>query len=80
MEEVVADSFRQNPTSGGLRSVRSYLMVEGDTLASVAYREYGQPGWWRPLAEANGIDDPMRVAAGTRVLVPDIDETFGRST
>jgi nucleoid-associated protein YgaU len=80
MEEVVADSFRQNPTSGGLRSVRSHLMVEGDTLASVAYREYGQPGWWRPLAEANGIDDPLRVPAGTRVLVPDIDETFGRAT
>jgi nucleoid-associated protein YgaU len=80
MEEVVADSFRQNPTSGGLRSVRSHLMVEGDTLAAVAYREYGQPGWWRPLAEANGIDDPLRIPAGTRVLVPDIDETFGRAT
>jgi nucleoid-associated protein YgaU len=80
MEEVVADSFRQNPTSGGLRTVRSCLMVEGDTLAAVAYREYGQAGWWRPIAEANGIDDPLRVRAGTRVLVPDIDETFGQAT
>jgi nucleoid-associated protein YgaU len=76
MEEVVPDSFRQNPTSGGLKTVRSHLMVAGDTLAAVAYREYGKADWWRPLAEANGIDDPMRVPAGTRVLVPDIDDTF----
>lgn len=76
MEEVVADSFRQNPTSGGLRTVRSHLMVAGDTLATVAYREYGRADWWRPLAEANNIDDPLRVPDGTRVLVPDIDDAF----
>lgn len=79
MEEVVPDSGRQNPTSGGLRSLRSRLLVEGDTLASVAYREYGNAGWWRPLAEANGIDDPLRVMPGTRVLVPDIDDTFSQA-
>ena len=78
MEEVVPDSASQNPTSGGLHTVRSHQLVEGDSLATVAYREYGNAGWWRPLAEANGIDDPLRVAPGTRVLVPDIDETFGQ--
>jgi len=79
LEEVVPDSFAQNPTSGSLNSVRSHLMVEGDSLASVAYKEYGNAGWWRPLAEANGIDDPMRVASGTRLLVPDIDEAFNEA-
>jgi nucleoid-associated protein YgaU len=76
MEEVVPDSFGQNPTSGSLRSVRSHLLVEGDSLATVAYKEYGNAGWWRPLGEANGIDDPLKVTAGTRLLVPDIDDTF----
>jgi nucleoid-associated protein YgaU len=79
MEEVVPDSFSQNPTSGGLRSVRSHLLVEGDSLATVAYREYGNAGWWRALAEANGIDDPLKVQVGTRLLVPDIDETLSRA-
>jgi nucleoid-associated protein YgaU len=78
LEEVTPDAAPQNPTSGGLSTLRSHLMIEGDTLPSVAYRHYGQAGWWRPLAEVNGIDDPLRVPAGTRVLVPDIDENFGR--
>lgn len=77
MEEVIPDSFRQNPTSGGLRTMRSHLMVAGDTLAGLAYQEYGRADWWRPLAEANNIDDPMRIPDGTRLLVPDMDDAFG---
>lgn len=60
----------QNPTSGGTPGRRVHRMVAGDTLASVAYREYGKPALWRLLAEANRIDDPMRVPAGTDLLVP----------
>jgi nucleoid-associated protein YgaU len=79
MEEVVPDSLAQNPTSGSLRSVRSHLVVEGDSLASVAYKEYGNADWWRPLAHANGIDDPLKLLPGTRLLVPDIDEAFNQA-
>jgi nucleoid-associated protein YgaU len=79
LEEVVPDSFAQNPTSGSLNSVRSHMVVEGDTLASVAYKQYGNAGWWRPLANANGIDDPLKVGAGTRLMVPDIDDAFNQA-
>ena len=37
-------------------------VVAGDTLASIAYAEYGDPTMWRPLAAFNGIDDPLRLA------------------
>src|SRR5579875_2145080 len=50
----------QNPTSGGLATRRARTLVEGDTLASVSYQEYGDPNYWRALAVTNGIDDPMR--------------------
>jgi nucleoid-associated protein YgaU len=60
-----------NPTSGGLATRRTYTMVAGDTLASVAHREYRNAGKWRALAIANGIDDPMRLKAGTVLDVPD---------
>ena len=79
MEEVVPDSFAQNPTSGSPNSLRSHLLIEGDSLPSVAYKEYGNAGWWRPLAEANGIDDPLKLVVGTRLLVPDIDEAFNQA-
>jgi nucleoid-associated protein YgaU len=60
-----------NPTSGGLATRRTRTVVEGDTLASIAYQEYKDPNKWRALAEANNIDDPMRVKPGTVLIVPD---------
>ena len=70
LEEVPDDPPGQNPTSGSRESRRSHLMDEGDSLASVAYREYGDPNLWRGLAAFNGIDDPLRIQPGSRVLIP----------
>ncbi|HEV2360670.1 MAG TPA: hypothetical protein VGS21_03100 [Acidimicrobiales bacterium] len=79
MEEISPTPAGQNPTSGSRRPVRSVLLVEGDTLQSVSYREYGKADWWRAVAVANGIDDPMRLRPGTRLLVPDIDEALAEA-
>jgi len=70
LEEMPGDPGWQNPTSGGLAVRRAHTVVEGDSLASVAYREYGDPAMWRPLADYNGIDDPMRVPTGRVLLLP----------
>ena len=43
---------------------------EGENLASLAAREYGDPSKWRVIAQANGIDDPENIAAGTLVELP----------
>jgi hypothetical protein len=59
-----------NPTSGGPPGRRMHLLAEGDTLHAVAFREYGDAAAWRDIAAANGIDDPLRVAPGTRLLLP----------
>ena len=63
-----------NPTSGGLATRRTHTVVAGDTLASVAYEEYRNPTKWRALAEANGIDDPMRLRPGAVLIVPNRGE------
>ncbi|HEV7760484.1 MAG TPA: hypothetical protein VGO78_15885 [Acidimicrobiales bacterium] len=70
MKEFPVPAGRQNPTSGGVAGHRTHRLVAGDTLASIAYAEYGDPARWRHLAEANGIDDPLRVRAGAVVHVP----------
>jgi hypothetical protein len=62
----------QNPTSHSINSRRVQTMIEGDTLQSVAYRELGKAGYWRAIAELNGIDDPLRVKAGTVLLIPTV--------
>jgi phage protein U len=74
LKEFPKDANKQNPTSGSLTNYRSTQVVEGDSLAGIAYREYGDPTLWRALAEANQIDDPMRLPPGTRLLVPSATE------
>ena len=70
LEEMPVEPWKQNPTSGALAVRRAHRMVDGDSLASVAFAEYGDPTMWRPLAAYNRIDDPLRVRAGTRLLLP----------
>lgn len=49
-----------------------YVVRRGDTLQHIAFREYDDPGEWRRIARTNGIDDPLRVKPGTRLLIPPI--------
>ncbi len=70
MEEMPGDPLGQNPTSGALSAHAVHKVVAGDSLASIAFREYGDPAMWRPLAEANNIDDPIRLPVGTTLIVP----------
>ena len=74
IEEMPGDPLGQNPTSGALSAHAVHKVIAGDSLASIAYREYGDPTLWRPLARANGIDDPIRLAVGTTLIVPAANE------
>jgi nucleoid-associated protein YgaU len=70
LKEFPKDTGKQNPTSGALTAYRSTQVVEGDSLASIAHREYGDPTLWRAIAEANKIDDPMRLSPRIHLFVP----------
>ncbi|HET6951371.1 MAG TPA: hypothetical protein VFI47_13400 [Acidimicrobiales bacterium] len=70
MKEFPQAKGKQNPTSGSMPGHRTHRVVAGDSLASIAYAEYGDPNGWRRLADANGIDDPLRVRDGTVLHVP----------
>jgi contractile injection system tube protein len=68
--EVPNEPAGQNPTSGSLAGHRTVRMVAGESLHSIAYREYGRADLWRGLAADNGIDDPLRVRPGTSLRIP----------
>ncbi len=74
LEELAGEAPKQNPTSGTPVPHRIHEVVEGDSLPQIAYREYGVPALWRAVADLNGIDDPMRLRPGTRLLLPTADE------
>lgn len=70
LEEVSEEVARTNPTSGSPAAMRIHVLTEDETLHSVAWAEYGQARYWRALAAYNEIEDPLRVAAGTRLILP----------
>jgi nucleoid-associated protein YgaU len=73
IEEMPGNPPKQNPTSGGLALTSVRTVVAGDSLASIAYKEYGDPTMWRPLAAFNRIDDPLRLRVGATLLLPTVD-------
>jgi nucleoid-associated protein YgaU len=68
--EVPNEPGGQNPTSGSLAGHRTVRLVAGESLHSIAYREYGSAVLWRGLAVENGIDDPLRIEPGTTLRIP----------
>lgn len=49
---------------------REVVLGEGEALASVAQRAYGDPALWRVVAIHNRIEDPRRPPAGLRLELP----------
>jgi nucleoid-associated protein YgaU len=60
----------KNPTSHAVDMRRVHVVVEGETIQTVAYAELGNAGYWRALATANVSDDPLRVRPGQALLIP----------
>ncbi len=80
LEEIPDDAKRQNPTSGALQGRSTHTIADGDTLQSIAYREFGDPNLWRGLAIFNDLDDPLRIKPGRDILVPTPVEAARLST
>lgn len=60
----------QNPTSGGVDRVRLWTVQEGDTLAWIAYRHYGDTAEWRRIADANRLTQVRHLRPGTTLELP----------
>lgn len=74
IKEARAPTEGQNPTSGAKTSRRTHTLLAGESLATVAFKEYSNAGMWRAIALENGIDDPFRLSPGQTLLLPPHDE------
>jgi hypothetical protein len=63
-------SQAQNPTTRGTAGLRSHIVKDGDSIHSVAYEAYNDATKWRLIAQANDIDDPLRLRRGTSLTIP----------
>jgi hypothetical protein len=47
-----------------------YKVVDGDRLPEIAFRLLGSAELWRPIAVANGIEDPRVLTPGAELAIP----------
>lgn len=60
---------RRAPTESSDHT-KTRVVKRGDTLSSIAAEEYGSPTRWRPIAEANAIDNPRTLTTGEPLVIP----------
>lgn len=66
---TAASQIKDKPRHSADHTKRIVLR-EGETLTSLSAKEYEDPRKWREIADANNIDDPMSVQAGTVLRLP----------
>ena len=47
-----------------------YIILEGESLADVAAKVYGDPNAWVRIAHANNITDPDLIEVGMELVIP----------
>lgn len=65
------DEERQQNTQS-VDVAKTHTVRRGDTLSSIASEHYSDPALWRPIAEANRIDDPRRIQPGSILSIPSL--------
>ena len=68
---------QQNRQSADVAKKR--LVKRGDSLSSIAAEEFHDPTMWRPIAEANHIDDPRALTPGMALTIPALTSQKKRS-
>jgi nucleoid-associated protein YgaU len=63
---------KTNPTSGGVGGERHWLVRAGDTLAWIAFNEYGDSNQWRLIADVNGLTQVRRLLPGKMLMIPNV--------
>jgi len=47
-----------------------HVFCDGDSLPRLAWEAYGDVRYWKLIADASRIDDPLKIAAGTLLKIP----------
>ncbi len=51
---------------------KSHTLTDGETLDAIASVYYGDATLWRPIAIANGLDDPSELSGLSRLIIPSL--------
>lgn len=67
LEHLLASVPLESADRTKVRTVKA-----GDSLQAIAAQEYDDPKRWRPIAEANNIDNPLTILPGQQLIIPSL--------
>ena len=69
---TIDQQLAQTPRESSDRT-KLVQVKRGQTLSEIAWQQYNDPALWRPIAEANNLDNPRLLAAGTVLKIPSLN-------
>ncbi|MGG1635315.1 peptidoglycan-binding protein [Paenibacillus sp. FSL A5-0031] len=70
--QTMKEQYQEIPRQSADRT-KQKTVKQGDQLWSIAAEEYEDPGAWRHIAEANGIDNPRMLLSGRSLTIPRLE-------
>jgi hypothetical protein len=65
IDEQLAETRKHSSDRTKMRTTQ-----RGETLNYIAWKVYGDPTQWRPIADANNLDNPRLLVAGSQLIIP----------
>ncbi|MEU8816746.1 hypothetical protein [Actinoplanes sp. NPDC048796] len=69
--QTIAEQL-ENPRRNSADKTKRRVLESHDSVWLMAAREYGEPRYWRLIAQANDIEDPRRIEPGRVLVLPPI--------
>jgi nucleoid-associated protein YgaU len=68
---TIDEQLQQTPRESSDRT-KLVQVKSGQTLSAIAWKQYKDPAQWRPIAEANNLDNPRLLTPGTVLTIPSL--------
>ena len=68
---TIEEQLQQTPRESSDRT-KFVQVKQGQTLSEIARQQYDNPAQWRPIAEANNLDNPRLLTPGTVLTIPSL--------
>jgi hypothetical protein len=63
----------RNPPTNSPDQRKTRVVNRGDSLWAIAAAEYDDPTRWRPIAQANNLDNPRALVPGMTLVIPALE-------
>lgn len=71
--ELPEDELKRNPRPSSFPA-KTYTVISGDSLSSIAGKLWKDPRMWRLIAGENNLDNPRKLEPGQTLIIPAVED------